>query len=152
MLCSPPEPLLAKARFNRVQQKKGFLRQPVLHRPKNLMAGVWRCEKLEVRIICDCAGAYQQVGLGQLLEAGDEVSIPGYSVVSIRPSLSQAGAAAPTAPAPLTMDNMKSRLRPRPPWRKPLRRPARALRRRRNPKAEGAKDRRAEGPAGPSVD
>jgi hypothetical protein len=91
MLRSPPEPLLAKARFNRVQQKKGFLRRPVLHRPKNLMAGVWRCEKLEVRIICDCAGAYQQFGLGQLLEAGDEVSIPGYSEVSIRPSLSQAG-------------------------------------------------------------
>ncbi len=91
MLCSPPEPLLAKARFNRVQQKKGFLRQPVLHRPKIFMARVWQCEKHEVRIICDCAGAYQQVGLGQLLEAGDEVSIPGYSVVSIRPSLSQAG-------------------------------------------------------------
>ena len=88
----PPEPLLAKARFfNRVQQKKGFLRRPVLHRPKNLMAGVWRCEKLEVQIICDCAGAYQQFGLGQLLEAGDEVSIPGYSVVGFRPSLSQAG-------------------------------------------------------------
>jgi len=51
------------------------------------MAGVWRCEKLEVRIICD----YQQFGLGQLLEAGDEVSIPGYSIVSIRQLLSQAG-------------------------------------------------------------
>ena len=91
MLCSPPEPLLAKARFNRVQQKKGFLRRPVLHRPKIFMARVCRCEKLEVWIIGDCAGAYQQVGPGQLLEAGDEVSIPGYSVVSNRPSLSQAG-------------------------------------------------------------
>ncbi len=91
MLCSPPEPLLVKARFNQVQQKKGFLRRPVLHSPKNLLAGVWRCEKLEVRIICDCAGAYQQFGLGPLLEAGDEVSIPGYSEVGIRPSLSQAG-------------------------------------------------------------
>ncbi len=91
MLCSRPEPLLSKARFNRVQQKKGFLRRPVLHCPKIFVARVWRCEKLEVQIICDCAGAYQQVCLGQLLEAGDEVPIPGYSIVSISPSLSQAG-------------------------------------------------------------
>ena len=43
------------------------------------------------------------------------------------------------------------RRRPRPPRRKPLRLPARALRRRRFPKAKGAKDPRAEGQTGPSV-
>ncbi len=31
MLCSPPEPLF---RFIQVEQKKGFLRRPVLHSPK----------------------------------------------------------------------------------------------------------------------
>ena len=43
-----------------------------------------------MRIICDSTGAYEQVCLRQLLQAGDKVPIPGYSIVSIRPSLSQA--------------------------------------------------------------
>jgi hypothetical protein len=59
--------------------------------PQNLHCEDLEMQKLEVLIICGCAGAYQQVCLGQLLEAGDEVSIPGYSIVSICPSLSQAG-------------------------------------------------------------
>ena len=41
------------------------------------------------------------------------------------------------------------RRRPRPAWRKQRRLPARALRRRRSPKAKGAKDPRAEGQTGP---
>ncbi len=84
MMCSPPEPLLAKARLNQVQQKKGSLRLPVLHHPELFIARVWQCERPEVLLICDCTGAYKQVCLGQLLEADDEVSIQGYSKVCIR--------------------------------------------------------------------
>ena len=40
--------------------------------------------------MCDHTGAYEQVCLRQLLQAGDKVPIPGYSIVSISPSLSQA--------------------------------------------------------------
>ncbi len=43
------------------------------------------------------------------------------------------------------------RCRPRPVRRKQRRLPARALRRKRSPKAKGAKDPRAEGQMGPSV-
>ena len=90
MLCSPLEPRLAKTRLNRVEQNKGSLRRPFPHRPEVFIARVWRRKTLEVRIICDRTGAYEQVCLCQLLQAGDKVPTPGYSIVSIRPSLSQA--------------------------------------------------------------
>ena len=43
-----------------------------------------------MRITCDHTGAYEQVCLRQLLQTGVKVPIPGYSIVSICPSLSQA--------------------------------------------------------------
>ncbi len=85
MLCSPLEPRSA-SRLNRVQQKKGFLRLPVLHRPNTSLLGFGDVKNSKCGLYVPALGP-----TSQLLEAGDEVSIPGYIIVSIRQALSQAG-------------------------------------------------------------